>query len=158
MESKTVPNTSKEDRRPERPVLKCHKHGRTSHLSSTCKKKTKINEVLVIKEALLEEIKFILHLNIDRIYTPVLRRKAYPENLRAIEALKKHIQELIQLGVLRKVSNNKQVDVKPPGIISWNNDKSRIVGDFGELNTYIVPDRYPIPGIHETLTKLSKAK
>ncbi|MBW0543992.1 hypothetical protein O181_083707 [Austropuccinia psidii MF-1] len=45
-------------------------------------------------------------LNIDRPYPPVLRRPAYPANPRAREALEKHIQELIQLGVLRKVGNN----------------------------------------------------
>ncbi|MBW0561948.1 hypothetical protein O181_101663 [Austropuccinia psidii MF-1] len=42
-------------------------------------------------------------LNIDRPYPPVLRRPAYPASPRATEALEKHIQELIQLGVLRKV-------------------------------------------------------
>ncbi|MBW0551407.1 hypothetical protein O181_091122 [Austropuccinia psidii MF-1] len=40
--------------------------------------------------------------NIDRPYPPVLRRPAYPASPRAREALEKHIQELIQLGVLRK--------------------------------------------------------
>ncbi|MBW0552066.1 hypothetical protein O181_091781 [Austropuccinia psidii MF-1] len=33
-----------------------------------------------------------------------------------------------------------------------------MVGDFRELNTYTVPDRYQIPRIEETLTQLSKAK
>ncbi|MBW0574803.1 hypothetical protein O181_114518 [Austropuccinia psidii MF-1] len=41
-------------------------------------------------------------LNIDRTYPPVLRIPAYPASPRAREALEKHIQELIQLGVLRK--------------------------------------------------------
>ncbi|MBW0495481.1 hypothetical protein O181_035196 [Austropuccinia psidii MF-1] len=40
--------------------------------------------------------------NIDRPYPPVLRRPAYPASTRAREALEKNIQELIQLGVLRK--------------------------------------------------------
>ncbi|MBW0518540.1 hypothetical protein O181_058255 [Austropuccinia psidii MF-1] len=44
MESKMVPKISTEDRRPEKPVLKCHKCGSTSHLGNTCTKKTKINE------------------------------------------------------------------------------------------------------------------
>ncbi|MBW0570690.1 hypothetical protein O181_110405 [Austropuccinia psidii MF-1] len=50
MESKMVPKTSREDKRPEIPVLKCHKCGRTSHLAKTCTKKTKKNEVQVIEE------------------------------------------------------------------------------------------------------------
>ncbi|MBW0533813.1 hypothetical protein O181_073528 [Austropuccinia psidii MF-1] len=97
-------------------------------------------------------------LNIDRPYPPVLRRPAYPASPRAREALEKHIQELIQLGVLSKVGHNEEVEVTTPVIIAWHNDKSRMVGDFRELNTYTVPDRYPIPRIQETLTQLSKAK
>ncbi|MBW0526720.1 hypothetical protein O181_066435 [Austropuccinia psidii MF-1] len=50
MESKMVPKIPREDKRPERPVLKCHKCGSTSHLANTCTKKTKINEVQVIEE------------------------------------------------------------------------------------------------------------
>ncbi|MBW0577805.1 hypothetical protein O181_117520, partial [Austropuccinia psidii MF-1] len=96
-------------------------------------------------------------LNIDRPYPPVLRRPAYPASPRAREALEKHIQELIQLGVLRKVGHNEEVEVTTPVIIAWHNDKSRMVGDFRALNTYTVPDRYPIPRIQETLTQLSKA-
>ncbi|MBW0523209.1 hypothetical protein O181_062924 [Austropuccinia psidii MF-1] len=48
-------------------------------------------------------------LNIDRPYPPVLRRPAYPASPRAREALEKHIQELIQQGVLRKVGYNEEV-------------------------------------------------
>ncbi|MBW0568151.1 hypothetical protein O181_107866 [Austropuccinia psidii MF-1] len=50
MESKMASKLTREDRRPERPVLKCHKCGSTSHLANTCTKKTKINEVQVIEE------------------------------------------------------------------------------------------------------------
>ncbi|MBW0578235.1 hypothetical protein O181_117950 [Austropuccinia psidii MF-1] len=50
MESKVVPEIPIEDKRPERPVLKCHKCGSTSNLANTCTKKTKINEVQVIEE------------------------------------------------------------------------------------------------------------
>ncbi|MBW0500782.1 hypothetical protein O181_040497 [Austropuccinia psidii MF-1] len=50
MESKMGSKTSREDKRPERPVLKFHKCGSTSNLANTCTKKTKINEVQVIGE------------------------------------------------------------------------------------------------------------
>ncbi|MBW0561631.1 hypothetical protein O181_101346 [Austropuccinia psidii MF-1] len=49
MESKIISKIPREDRRPERPVLKCHKCGITSHLANTCTKKRKINEVQAIE-------------------------------------------------------------------------------------------------------------
>ncbi|MBW0473647.1 hypothetical protein O181_013362 [Austropuccinia psidii MF-1] len=87
-----------------------------------------------------------------------LRRPAYPQSPRARETLEKDIQELIQLGVLRKVGHNEEAEVKTPVIIAHSNDKQRMVEDFRALNTYTVPDRYQIPRIQETLTQLSKAK
>ncbi|MBW0555951.1 hypothetical protein O181_095666 [Austropuccinia psidii MF-1] len=50
MEFKMVSNTSREDKRPERPVSKCHKCGSTSNLANTCTKKAKINEVQFTEE------------------------------------------------------------------------------------------------------------
>ncbi|MBW0541305.1 hypothetical protein O181_081020, partial [Austropuccinia psidii MF-1] len=212
--------TSREDKRPERPVLKCHKCGITSNLANTCTKKGNINEIQCTEEkeesdldsavsentpveeypienitAFFEVTDVHTHLPqysedchnliniqdarickakpargaikgheaditliIDRPHPPVLGRPAYPDSPRAREALEKHIQDLIQLGVLRKVGHNEDVEVTAPVIIAWHNDKSRMVGDFEALNTCTVPDRYPIPGIQETLTQLSKAK
>ncbi|MBW0518258.1 hypothetical protein O181_057973 [Austropuccinia psidii MF-1] len=57
MESKMVPKISREDKRPERPVLKCHICGNTSNLANTCTKKTKIYEVQVIEEVQCTEEK-----------------------------------------------------------------------------------------------------
>ncbi|MBW0498192.1 hypothetical protein O181_037907 [Austropuccinia psidii MF-1] len=96
-------------------------------------------------------------LNVESPYPPLLRRLAYPARPRAREALESHINELVKLGALRKVGNNEEVEVTMPVIITWHNDKSRMVGDLRSLNTYTIPDRYPIPRIHETLTQLSKA-
>ncbi|MBW0541007.1 hypothetical protein O181_080722 [Austropuccinia psidii MF-1] len=62
-------------------------------------------------------------LNIDRPYPPVLRRPAYPDGPRAREALEEHIQDLIQLGVLRKVGYNEEFEVTTPIIMTWYNDK-----------------------------------
>ncbi|MBW0567603.1 hypothetical protein O181_107318 [Austropuccinia psidii MF-1] len=50
MESKIISKIPREDIKPEKPFLKCHKCGSTSNLSNTCTKKTKVNEVKVIEE------------------------------------------------------------------------------------------------------------
>ncbi|MBW0504419.1 hypothetical protein O181_044134 [Austropuccinia psidii MF-1] len=98
-------------------------------------------------------------INIDRPpYPPALRRQDYSESPRAREALEKHMQELIQLGLLKNVGHNEEAEVKISVIIAWHNDKSRMVGDFRALNTYTDPDRYPTPGIQETLPQLSNTK
>ncbi|MBW0573903.1 hypothetical protein O181_113618 [Austropuccinia psidii MF-1] len=97
-------------------------------------------------------------LNLEKPSPPWLRRRAYPPVPRAREALEVHIKELMDLGVLRKVGHNEHVEVTTPVIITWHNVKSRMVGDFRALKTYTIPERYPIPRIHETLTQLSQAK
>ncbi|MBW0554548.1 hypothetical protein O181_094263 [Austropuccinia psidii MF-1] len=50
MESKIVPTISREDKRTERPVLKCYKCRSTSHLANPCTKKAKINGAQIIEE------------------------------------------------------------------------------------------------------------
>ncbi|MBW0579199.1 hypothetical protein O181_118914 [Austropuccinia psidii MF-1] len=97
-------------------------------------------------------------LNVEKPYPPLLRRIAYPASPRARESLEVYIKELMDLGVLRKVGHNEQVEVTTPVIITWNNGKSRMVGYVRALNTYTIPDRYPIPRFHETLTQLSWVK
>ncbi|MBW0503988.1 hypothetical protein O181_043703 [Austropuccinia psidii MF-1] len=97
-------------------------------------------------------------LDVEKPYPPLLRRLAYPASPRAREAFEVHIKKLMDLGVLRKLGHNEQVEVTTPVITTWNNRKSRIVGDFRALNTYTIYDTYPIPRIHETLTQLSQAK
>ncbi|MBW0567775.1 hypothetical protein O181_107490 [Austropuccinia psidii MF-1] len=97
-------------------------------------------------------------LNVEKLYPPLLKRPAYPASPRAREALEVPIKELMDLGVLRKLGHNEQVEVTTPFIITWHNGKSKMVGDFRALNTYTIPDRYPIPRIHGTLTQLSQAK
>ncbi|MBW0531698.1 hypothetical protein O181_071413 [Austropuccinia psidii MF-1] len=94
----------------------------------------------------------------ERPYPPLLRRPAYPASPRAKEALESHMNELMKVGVPRKFVHNEEVEFTTPVIITLHNDKSRMVDDFRELNTYNISDRYPIPIIHETLTQLSKAK
>ncbi|MBW0581304.1 hypothetical protein O181_121019, partial [Austropuccinia psidii MF-1] len=97
-------------------------------------------------------------LNVEKPYPPLLRIPAYPASPRARGALEVHIKEQMDIRILRKVGNIEQVEVTTPVIITWHNGKSRMVGDFRALNTYTIPDRYPIPRIHEQLTQFSQAK
>ncbi|MBW0463981.1 hypothetical protein O181_003696 [Austropuccinia psidii MF-1] len=150
MESKMVSKASRDDKRPERPVLKCHKCGSTSHLANTCTKKANINEVQCTEEK--EES------DLDSAVSEETPKTSLSSHPQAREALEKHIQELIQLGVLSQLGHNEEVEVTTPVSIALHNDKSRMVGDLGALNTYTVPDRYSIHRIQETLTQLSKAK
>ncbi|MBW0533547.1 hypothetical protein O181_073262 [Austropuccinia psidii MF-1] len=62
-------------------------------------------------------------LNLERPYPPLLRRPAYPASPRAREALESNVNELMKLGVLRKVGQNEEVEVITPVIINWQNDK-----------------------------------
>ncbi|MBW0551864.1 hypothetical protein O181_091579 [Austropuccinia psidii MF-1] len=97
-------------------------------------------------------------LNIDSPYILQYLEDQLIQSVPELEKCWKNIQELIQLSVLRKVGHNEEVEVTTPVIIALNSDKSRIVGDFRALNTYTVPDRYPIPRIQKTFTQLSKFK
>ncbi|MBW0483229.1 hypothetical protein O181_022944 [Austropuccinia psidii MF-1] len=96
-------------------------------------------------------------LNIETPYPPLLRRPAYPASTKTREALETHIKELLDLGVIRKVGHNEEVEIPTPVIVAWHNGKSRMVGRFRALKTYTVPDWYPIPKIQIALTQISQA-
>ncbi|MBW0469899.1 hypothetical protein O181_009614 [Austropuccinia psidii MF-1] len=67
------------------------------------------------------EVEIIL--NVEKLYPPLLRRPAYPDSPRARESLEVHIKELMDIGILRKLGHNKQVEVTTPVIIAWHNRK-----------------------------------
>ncbi|MBW0553411.1 hypothetical protein O181_093126 [Austropuccinia psidii MF-1] len=68
--------------------------------------------------------------NVERPDPPYLRRPAYPASPRARESLESHINGLMKVGVLINIGHNEEVEVTTPVIITWNNDKTRMVGDF----------------------------
>ncbi|MBW0506664.1 hypothetical protein O181_046379 [Austropuccinia psidii MF-1] len=96
-------------------------------------------------------------ITIERTYTPLLRRPAYPESPKSREAPEIHIKELLDLGVIRNGDNNAEVEITTPVIVAWHNGKYRMVGDLRALNTYTVPDSYPIQKIQISLTQISQA-
>ncbi|MBW0523180.1 hypothetical protein O181_062895 [Austropuccinia psidii MF-1] len=62
------------------------------------------------------------------------------------------------MDVIRKIGHNEIVEITTPVLITWNDGKSRLCGDFRALNNYTKSDRYPIPRIHHSLDKLAKGK
>ncbi|MBW0507770.1 hypothetical protein O181_047485 [Austropuccinia psidii MF-1] len=100
---------------------------------------------------------FDIILNIETPYPPLLSRPSYPASPNSREALEIHIKELLDLGVIRKFGHNEEVEITTPVIVTWHNGKYRMAGAFRALNTYTVPDRYPIPKIQISLTQISQS-
>ncbi|MBW0491018.1 hypothetical protein O181_030733 [Austropuccinia psidii MF-1] len=99
-----------------------------------------------------------LYLDVERPYSPMLRRPPYPARLETRKEIEKHINELLDMDVIRKIGHNEIVKIITPVLITWNDGKSRMCGDFRALNNYTKADRYPIPRIPNALDKLAKAK
>ncbi|MBW0490405.1 hypothetical protein O181_030120 [Austropuccinia psidii MF-1] len=62
------------------------------------------------------------------------------------------------MDVIRKIRHNKIVEITTPVLITWNDGKYRLCGDFRAVNNYTNADRYSIPRIPHSLDKLEKAK
>ncbi|MBW0497208.1 hypothetical protein O181_036923 [Austropuccinia psidii MF-1] len=101
------------------------------------------NDKEPLGEIIGHEVNIIL--NMEKSYPPLLRRPAYPASPKAREALEAHIKELMDLGVLRKVGHDEQVEVTTPAMIAYHNVKLRMVGYFRAIDTYTIPDKYPKP-------------
>ncbi|MBW0536502.1 hypothetical protein O181_076217 [Austropuccinia psidii MF-1] len=99
-----------------------------------------------------------LYLDVERPHPPILRRPPYPASLETRKEIKKHINELLDMDVIRKMGQNEIVEITTTVLITWNDGKSRLCGDFRALNNYTKAYRYPIRRIPPSLNKLAKAK
>ncbi|MBW0546041.1 hypothetical protein O181_085756 [Austropuccinia psidii MF-1] len=90
--------------------------------------------------------------------SPVNRKPPYPESQETRKEFEKHINELLEIDVIRKIGHNEIVEISTPVLITWYDGKSSLCGDFRALNNYTKADRYPIPRIPHALEKLVKAK
>ncbi|MBW0478321.1 hypothetical protein O181_018036 [Austropuccinia psidii MF-1] len=99
-----------------------------------------------------------LYLDVERPYPPMLRRPPYPESLETRRGIEKHFNELLNMDFIRKIGHNELVAITTSVLITWNDVKSRLCGNFRVLNNYTKADRYPIPRITHALDKLAKAK
>ncbi|MBW0506716.1 hypothetical protein O181_046431 [Austropuccinia psidii MF-1] len=99
-----------------------------------------------------------LYLAVERPYSPMPRRPPYPASLETRKEIEKNINECLDMDVIRKIVQNERVEITTPVQTNWHDCKSRLCGDFRELNNYIKADRYPIPKRPHALDKLAKAK
>ncbi|MBW0509024.1 hypothetical protein O181_048739 [Austropuccinia psidii MF-1] len=99
-----------------------------------------------------------LYLDVKRPYPPMLRRSPYPASWETRREIEKHINELLDMDVIRKIGHNVIVEITTPVLINWIDGKYRLCGDFRALNNYTKAERYPIPRITHSLDKLEKAR
>ena len=90
-------------------------------------------------------------------YPPSLKRPPYPASPKSRKAIETLIQELVDLEIIRKVPEGEPVEITTPVIVTWHNEKARLVGDFRALNNYVIADRYPLPRIDTSIRKLRGA-
>ncbi|MBW0481603.1 hypothetical protein O181_021318 [Austropuccinia psidii MF-1] len=99
-----------------------------------------------------------LYLDVERSSPPILRRPPYPAIPETRKEIEKHINELLDMDVIRKIGHNEILEITTPVLITWNDGKYRLCRDFQVLNNFTKADRYPIPRIPHALDKLKKAK
>ncbi|MBW0477290.1 hypothetical protein O181_017005 [Austropuccinia psidii MF-1] len=99
-----------------------------------------------------------LYLDVERPYPPILRRPPYLASLKTRKEIEKHINELLDMNVLRKIGYNEIVEITTPVLITWHYGNSRLCGNLRALNNYAKADRYPISRIPPGLDKLGKDK
>ncbi|MBW0547390.1 hypothetical protein O181_087105 [Austropuccinia psidii MF-1] len=97
-------------------------------------------------------------MDVERPYPPMLRRPPYPASVETRKEIEKHINELLEMDVIRKIGHNEIVKITTPVLSTWHDGKSRLCGDFRALNDYTKAERYPIPRRPHALDKLAKAK
>ncbi|MBW0502032.1 hypothetical protein O181_041747 [Austropuccinia psidii MF-1] len=88
----------------------------------------------------------------------MLGRPSYPASLETRKEIEIHINELLDMDVIRKIGSNEIVEITTPVLITWNDGKSRLCGDSRALNNYTKADRYPIPRINQALENLENPK
>lgn len=87
----------------------------------------------------------------EKPYPCILKKSPYPASPRARVEIQKHLDKLLEIGVVGKVGEDKEVDITTAIIIAWHNCKSRLCGDFRPLNDYTILDIYPLSHIQHSL-------
>ncbi|MBW0518595.1 hypothetical protein O181_058310 [Austropuccinia psidii MF-1] len=77
-----------------------------------------------------------LYLDVERRDPPILRRPPYTASLETRIEVEKHINELLDMDVIRKIGYNEIVEITTPVLMTWNDGRSRLCGDSRALNNY----------------------
>ncbi|MBW0586090.1 hypothetical protein O181_125805 [Austropuccinia psidii MF-1] len=96
-----------------------------------------------------------LYLYMERPYPPMLRRPPYQASLETRKEIERHVNELLEVDVNRKIGHNEIVEITTPILITWNYVKYRLCEDLSPLNSYTKADMYPTPSIQHALGELA---
>ncbi|MBW0498229.1 hypothetical protein O181_037944 [Austropuccinia psidii MF-1] len=88
-----------------------------------------------------------IYMDVERPYPPMLRRPLYPAGLETRKEIERHINEILDIDVIRTIGKNEIVEITTPFLITLYDGISRFCGDFRALNNYTKAARYPVPGI-----------
>ncbi|MBW0512506.1 hypothetical protein O181_052221 [Austropuccinia psidii MF-1] len=61
-----------------------------------------------------------LYLDFERPYPPMLRRPPYPAILETRKEIQKHVNELLDIDIIRKIGHNEIVEITTPVLINWH--------------------------------------
>ncbi|MBW0522583.1 hypothetical protein O181_062298 [Austropuccinia psidii MF-1] len=67
-----------------------------------------------------------LNLDVERLYPPILSRPPYPASLETRKQIEKHINELLDMDVIRKIGHNEIVGIATPVLITCHDGKCRL--------------------------------
>ncbi|MBW0485704.1 hypothetical protein O181_025419 [Austropuccinia psidii MF-1] len=73
-------------------------------------------------------------LDVGRPYPPMLGRPPQPERLETRKEIEKHINELLEMDVIRKRGHNEIVEITTPVLNTWNDGKDGLCGNSRVLN------------------------
>ncbi|MBW0468056.1 hypothetical protein O181_007771 [Austropuccinia psidii MF-1] len=106
------------------PLEKLLKEFREGQFSTTLTSKQKLSLLKILREnrpasSIGEEpLGKIRGHDMERAYPPMLTRPPYPASLETREEIEKHINELLQMDVIRKIGHNEIVEITTPVLIT----------------------------------------
>lgn len=83
------------------------------------------------------------------------KHRARPVHPHDIEAVRKHLQELLDAGVIRE---SESPFSSPIVVVKKKNGDIRLCIDYRKLNLQTIKDAYPLPNLEESFSALSGAK